>query len=337
MKAPNRGKPLLAIPLVGLLLTATAILATAAKGAEPTGENSLTIGFCDNETWQADFATAHPVAELMKVATATPHDDDDAYDYDFGAMGFEGIDLPSEPDQDDWTKTATQVASLVDGATERVTLRDSNRADGLDDGLYLLLVHDDAHPLAYGPGIGDSLIADTAGWSYSFPPVIIALPSRDIEDGAFTDWTHDVTATLKPTRSPGMGSIRIEKTIRGFDGNETILVFHVIGRDSDGNIRYDEHRPMEVQAGGSDEAHASIVIGDVPTSLLVSVTEEYPGAGYRLVDSTAPEDPTTGRGTPPVFSFVNEKTDGSKTGGGIANRFVYDEDGKHDWTWHAKG
>lgn len=337
MMIPNRRKGALAALVTIGLAVAMTLMVTMARAAVTAGNNSLTISFCGNNSWQDDFATAQPVAELFKVAEAIPRDGEAAYDYDFEAMGFEGVTIGAEPNDDDWTEVASKVSTLLTEDMNHVTLRGTNTTEGLDDGLYMLLVHDDSHPVAYGNGIASSLIVDTAGWSYSFAPVIVGMPSRDLVDGAFTDWTHDVEATLKPTRAPGIGSIRIEKTVRRFDGKEATLVFHIVGTDRDGNVRYDERRSLVVSAGDSSEAHASVVIGDIPTDLTVSVTEEYAGAGYTLVDSASPDNPITVRGTQPSFSFVNEKTDTSETGGGVTNRFVYDEEGDQDWNWHADG
>lgn len=326
---------LLLLAVTGLIVAVTAI-ASIATAAPQDGGNSLTIRFCENDEWGEDFSqTTGVTVDLVKVATARPHDGDNGYDYDFAEAGFPGTSLPDLPDEGDWDAAGEAVSKLVSEGTPKVTITDTNEFRDLDDGIYLVLVHDGNHPVAYGNGIADSLLVETERWTYSFAPSLVALPSRAVTDGAFGEWQKDVTATMKPTRATGVGSVRIDKTIEGFDGRPVILAYEIVGRTTDGEVAYRETRSLSVPAGTPGEEHASIVINDVPTGLTIAVDEAYPGADYSLVDTMVPDDPVTARDRQPTFSFRNRHAGTGTTGGGITNRFVYDEDGNKDWTWHA--
>lgn len=333
MRTINR---IIALAVIGMAIAVTAI-STVARADMQGGGNSLTIRFCENDEWGEDFSQATDVTvDLVKVATARMHATDAGYDYDFAEAGFPGVDFPATPEDEDWERATESVARLVTADTPKMTVTGTNSVPSLEDGVYLVLVHDRSHPVAYGEDVASSLLVETERWSYSFAPALVALPSRAVtDDGTLGDWQKDVTATMKPTRNAGMGSIRIDKTVEGFDGRATTLVYEIVG-EANGEIAYRETRSLSIPAGAAGEAHASVVINDVPTGLTVSVREAYPGAGYELAGMTAPDNPVTARDYQPAFSFRN-KPDGTGTsGGGITNRFVYDEDGNRDWTWHAK-
>lgn len=314
-----------------VVVLVAALMTTVARAAIPHGGNSLTIGFCETPDWKADFSTSSPVADVVCIATAIPHEGDDGYDYDFAAAGFSGLEMPV--DQDGWATLAEQAARRITPSTETIKIRDGETARDLGAGIYLALVHDADRELAYGDGIASSLTVETKEWTYSFAPTAIALPSR--ADGNSGAWQKDVTVTMKQTRAPGSGSIRIDKAVRGYDGKPAVFVYDIRGYDDRGNLAYHESRSIRVASSQEGDVTESLVVSPVPTGLKIQVDEEYSGAGYSLVDRAGPDDAVTSREGQPRFSFVNERNGDGVSGDGIRNEFVYDEDGNGDWTWHA--
>lgn len=314
-----------------LAVLASVVVATVALALIPDGRNSLEVLPCDNADWRDDVAGIPLVADVVRVADATQKDGQEAYDYDFASAGFDGLSIPGEIDEESWQGLADAAAAAVTADTPRVPV-DRMSAQDLDDGLYLVLVHGEGIPLAYGSGMSSSLYGDSMGWRYRFAPTLVALPGRPVEGD---EWLRHVTVTMKPTRDAREGSIRIDKEIRGFDGQAATFVFDVVGRDADGRVMWRDSRSIAVPAGEPGDAFASLVVDGIPAGLSVSVTESYPGAGYSLSDARVPDVAVTSAEVQPVFAFVNEKSDEGVIGGGISNKFVYDEDGTQDWAWHA--
>lgn len=326
----NKGK--IWIRLVCLMTVISVVVTTVALALIPPGHNSLEVRPCDNADWQADFATASPTIEVIKVATATQKAGYEAFDYDFDAAGFVGVSVPDNPSEEDWQVAANQLSGMVTEQTPRETVTGLTAAN-LDDGMYLILVHGMGNSLAYGSGLGASLYVDTPEWRYGFTPALVVLPGQPV-DGS-TTWQRDVSVTMKPTRSRRQGSIRIDKTVLGAAEDEATFVFDIIGRDRNDAIVWHESRSLTTPPGTAEGLSASLIVDGIPTGLSISVTEAYPGAGYTLMDAIVPEDSVTSAESQPTFVFTNMRTSEKIVGGSISNKFVYDEDGTRDWTWHA--
>ena len=86
---------------------------------------------------------------------------------------------------------------------------------------------------------------------------------------------------------------------------------------------------MEFNGAGND----SLTISDLPAGAIVTVTEEYSGASYKLVSDNNQQTAIIAQeeeGNPVSVSFTNEYDGGQNGGSGIVNRF-YMENGSVDW------
>ena len=185
-------------------------VATAEDGRSPSsmGRNSITVVPCDNDDWRADFDGTDARVTVVKVAEAVPLKGHDAYEYDFAAMGFDGISVPAQPTDEDWAAVASAVARNLTGSEESYELSgEVLTVGGLTDGMYLLLPHGGDRELAYGDSIASSLSIETDEWAYSYAPSLVALPYRIASEQAPTAWETSVTVTMKPTREERGGTL----------------------------------------------------------------------------------------------------------------------------------
>ena len=185
-------------------------------------------------------------------------------------------------------------------------------------------------------------VSITAGTNvYTILPQIICVPTKISLDGSKVvstaeegTWVYDQQITLKMDVDPALGSIKIEKTLKGHTGDEEVVcVFQV-------DVYYpatdtDPYSSEVYSAAFKADGGKSLKIDGLPIGAKVIVTEVYSGANYTLAVSSPKSQEVTvlGDGTASV-SFTNER-DNDRTGGGVTNHFTYqvnEGEGRWDWT-----
>ncbi len=288
----------------------------AANAIDPDRIGSLTINVSDTSTYGADIQNASIHVNLYKIADM---DNTGAFTStsNFSEMKIEEIPSGSE----DWETSSLQAKQIVEekqlDADGSFDVEDgSGSYEPLQHGLYLVLAQD----------------TNTENYSYSFNPYIISIPDNyyyQTKDEKDDEWIYDVSAGLKPERTPRYGSLKIIKTLNAYNASlkETTFVFSVEGKDDDGNVVYSNVVSTTFDSTGSKEA----ILDQIPSGLHVTVKEVYSGASYTLV-SDAEQYGTILADETIEVDFTNTYNDELKPGTGVTNHFDYSDDSGWIWT-----
>lgn len=343
MKILKRMKKRYALALAALLVLPciSFMQAWAANEVDLNRECSLTVSvevgnaIGSNEEYLEDFNQMSIPVSVYRVA------DVDATGMRFSPeSAFESIDFsavnqkPSSVTAADWQKLANEAekiraSSSIEAAGSTVVQKEEGSGAavgtifGLTPGMYLVVPEESFNP--------DYTV------QYAFTPYLTALPSSDYTlGGAGSDeWKYDTTIGLKPDAQPQFGKLNIVKTLENY--NETLgkatFVFHIVGKDKNGEIKYDEVESMTYSAAGSN----TITIEKIPVGLTVTVTEIYSGASYTVVGSKegtaviwSEAAIEAGIGSEATVAFRNRYDGGNRGGYGVTNHFT--QDGSGGWT-----
>ena len=294
-------------------------------------ENSLTVEATDTESMSEDIAKADVVVDIYRVASAEKDSNFDTYNYtweapfDKGPVKTEGLDANA------WNKLAADAAKKLASAEAQSVTGDAGTAiENLDGGIYLVLAHGRDVDAEDG-----SVVLKAYGelYEYSYSPVLVAVPSKAAdESGAIRT---DVKVSLKPSRDPLYGSLRIDKLVEGAPKNvePATFVFHITGTTLDGKA-YDDYAQVYYTGGAS----TSTTVTHIPAGARVNVSESYEGARYELVKSDDEEkvivaDRWVTDQNPMAYAAFENQPVGGNPGTGIENRYELSEDG--DWHWFS--
>ena len=241
--------------------------------------------------------------------------------------GFEELKLDQISDKttaEQWAEKAAKARELIESGVEpaaetAVTLENGKgKVSGLATGMYLIVADEVKSPY----------------FTYSFKESLISLPNNYWYNSQSDDWIYNLTEKnavgLKPDREERKGDLVINKTLTSYNatvGGAT-FVFHVNVEKRDGTVTNNVYK-MEFNGAGND----SLTISDLPAGAIVTVTEEYSGASYKLVSDNNQQTAIIAQeeeGNPVSVSFTNEYDGGQNGGSGIVNRF-YMENGSVDW------
>ena len=311
-------------------------------------ENSLTVEATDTESMSEDIAKAGVVVDIYRVASAKKDSSFDTYNYtwenytweapfDEGPVKTEGLDANA------WNKLAADAAKKLAGAEAQSVTADAGAAiEKLDTGIYLVLAHGRDVEVTFAEDGSVVLKAYSELYEYSYLPVLVAVPSKAADesgairtDDAYGPWLADVKVSLKPSRDPLYGSLRIDKLVEGAPESvePATFVFHITGTTLDGKA-YDDYAQVYYTGGAS----ASTTVTHIPAGTRVKVIESYEGARYELVKSDDEEkvivaDRWVTDQNPMAYAAFENQPVGGNPGTGIENRYELSEDG--DWHWFS--
>lgn len=313
--------------LAGILAAAMAaaglwtLPASAARAIETDRTGSLTIGLGENGEYAQDLMSASLDASLYFVAQVDRQGNYTLTE-DFEDLGFSFTD---ETTAQDWEQMSQEAGAWVEAQEEagtpvepytQVTVENGEAmTGGLPLGLYLLTTED----------------ADTALYSYTFAPALVAVPGNTYrQDGTGDDeWIYDMTVGLKPERESRYGSLRIVKMLDEYNSalGPVTFVFQIEGTDSEGNTVYSNAAATTHSSAGVQE----VLIQDLPAGTTVTVTEVYSGASYTLT-SQGEQTVTIAADEEMAVTFSNTYNDELTPGSGAVNRFDYDENSGWQWS-----
>jgi len=242
-------------------------------------------------------------------------------------LDFSGLD--SGTTAAEWETLAETAKDEVDAdamavTASGVTAGGTVRMEGLATGLYLV----------------DAKQVLSDNYQYDFTPYLISLPNNYYYDTSDDTWVYDLTGSnaigLKPAKSDRYGDLEINKLLDAY--NETVgganFVFQIEGSKTDidtGDVKvvYSDVIAMTFENPGTD----SLVIEDIPAGSVVTVTEVYSGAGYKLTTDAA-RTLTILAETVVDADFSNTYDKGLNGGTGLVNTFSYNSATK-EWTHSA--
>ena len=306
---------------VACVLAFGATFVRADENSKAAESSRLTITLSGSESGESQVKGLQPEVKLYQVAHANPDDVYDTYNYDFKGTQFES--LASEFDQQ--TYTAKQWKDLVDKTKARVNESTEyvpakvGEAKELENGLYLVIIPDVAN----------------VNYKFTFEPVLVSLPYKvdstgtPVTNTSEGTWTNDVTASyalnVKWSMEQRYGSLQINKTVRGFDGQPATFTYRIADEETDGKV-YENYAAVQYTSEGIQSA----TVGHIPAGMRLTVTEVDTGARYQIVgdvrDESKPATIVADQSAP--VDFENEPNGSGKFGHGIENHFVVVDDGQ---------
>jgi hypothetical protein len=267
----------------------------------------------------------------------------------FAGMSF--ADVSSSTTAEDWSRLAKEAERCLNdiketgsieaaGSVKIVMTEGSQTAEGtigdLATGLYLVTAE---------PVYNKDYTAE-----YTFSSYLTALPGNayaapdgeNLGDAEVTDdWNYNPVIGLKAEWQQQTGRLIVTKRLENY--NETLgpvsFGFHIIGRDDNDNIIYDNFIKIDMD---NAESKSETVI-NLPAGMKMTVTEEYQGGSYKLVqkipegDLIIVPDHVVDAGEKEVaeVTFTNRYDGGNRGGYGVTNHF-YDSDGNGGWQVEKK-
>lgn len=329
---------------IGAIFAAACLLAALAFGGFSAWATDSAMGGSDSLTVKTtadendDVNNANVVVNLYKIASATKNGAYDTYDYTF-AEAYADLESKyplNEMSGSLWQAMADDAVKIVGDTEPDVKAVPVGEAiTGLTDGLYLVVTPN----------------ANSATYEYSFNPTIVALPTKEPlkddngnvvvdEDGfpiirtspEFGDWITSAEITLKWSKEPLEGSIKIVKKVTSFAGSPAVFEFKIDGTKPDGTA-YGNVARVEVS---SDKGGETVITG-IPAGTKLTVKEVYSG-GYKLVEGDDAEkvviaDAVVEAGEEQMitFEYTNEPVVPVESYG-VENNFELTEE-KSDWVW----
>lgn len=230
------------------------------------------------------------------------------------------------------TKAQAEDTGTITGDVAEIefgTLNGEEVVDGLEPGLYLVMVED----------------VDTPYYTYQFTPYLVSLPNNNYNpagDPPVTDdgWVYNVEMGLKPEREAKTGSLKIVKDLTEMsllpENNRAMFVFSVEVDPLDPNLPgYMDYTAITFDGAGKRE----VTVADLPAGSTVRVTEVYSGGGYEQ----QPAEPNSAveiikadgtEGAPVTVTFTNAPDDTPTGGYGAINNL--EPDGNGGWKWNLK-
>lgn len=333
---------LLLLPCLGIMQT------RAANEIELDRECSLTvsveIGKTDggNEEYLEDFNNMSIPVSVYRVADIDVTGQVFTPEAPFEEMDFSSVAGGASSVADDWQTLAAQAEEIREASSptaagsaaiqkeEGSSAAAKGTVEGLTPGMYLVVPE-----ASYNPDYSVQ---------YAFIPYLTALPGNAYTQGGTSgdEWIYDTTIGLKPEANEQLGKLNITKTLRDFNETpvegttfkeKTTFVFHIVGKDKNGVVKYDEVESMTYTQAGSK----TITISDIPAGLTMTVTEIYSGASYTVNGSdtqtaVVQSDAAVSEGITEeaTVSFENSYNGGNRGGYGVTNHF--ESDGAGGWT-----
>lgn len=293
---------------------------------------SITVSLGSGEFSDA-LREADLVVDLYRVAGTTMRSGEDDFDF-VTAASYTTLNLSAAQTQEDWAALAYEASALARESdtplTANVPVETAIGGEsGLTTGLYLLLVHGRGET-ALGEH-GETLAYDGV-YRYLFAPQLISLPSRETNEDDAVDavasdgWTYDMTVYPKPEREQVYGSLRIVKTLRGYDPqNAAVFVFSIEAMQNE-TLVYSDVRTMSFSAEGTQ----TLDVDRLPVGAEVTVTEVNSGAGYVL---RSPASVTVSVDAEQIneAAFINQYVGSPNRVRGIDNHFTFDQ----NEGWHC--
>lgn len=232
--------------------------AYATNVIDPAEPCTLTLSVPKGEEYTEELNGMELHAKIYQVATV-----DAAGEYS-ETSEFKSLSLKDAVNGDvTWEEMTAKAAELASDKTPdtECTITDGTGEKELNSGIYLVVVES----------------ASTGFYEYNFNPGLIALPDNQAfhSAGAENKWIYEVTANLKPERSPRYGSLLIQKNLDNYNETmkEVTFVFSIEAVDENGNTVYSNVVSTTHSSAGTKAAIAD----HIPAGAKVTVTEVYSG------------------------------------------------------------
>ena len=280
----------------------------------------------------------------------------------YGVTGLETYDALKDLTNDDWRARAQTAANTLFGlgTIPAPTVSFSSGTGGVTEaknvaaGLYLVIAHGaDLTTAEYvvKDGADVRTVANSGLYEYTYIPELLALPTTastmgvivpgangadptvtynqykdadgNVHFGVSTagKWQTELTAMLKPVREERLGDLKIVKNVLVYENSSPVTFTYRIVATKDGKTVFDDYRSITWPR----ESYV-LIRQEFPVGASVTVTEDYPGAGYKPVGSTTAETtilPASAANAPAAVTFTNTYDNKTTNGYGIRNEFTF--------------
>lgn len=293
---------------------------------------------------------ASVVADLYRVAAASSAEGQDTLTFQpeaaYASLADRLENLETITSQDyleiaqEAAKITLESGQTIAPAAENIPV--GQTVEGFPAGLYLIVAHD-ATETDYVTHItdedGNEKIATQAfskDSTYTYLPELISLPTKEADENGQVntagsgEWLFDVTATLKPEQSQRFGSLEIVKTLGSYvSGKPGSFVFQVEAYEDETKEKNVYSNVVTISFDGAGQR--SVLLENViPIGAYVEVTEVYSGSVYSLTGDATQNVTVSAEETASV-TFHNDYDGRGGNGGGVNNRFDYDQE--NGWAW----
>ncbi len=274
----------------------------------------------------------------------------------------EGTAADPKPTPEEWRAIADEAGAIILGAVgtdnalkPAATGKAGEQIKDLEPGLYAIVAHGDiaeyvkeiTAEAAEGedPVTSTVTIANSDVFEYQFQVELISLPTKEAPEGGnantadTTPWIYDAQATMKPARIQRLGDLLITKQLDTYkavnDDYEPAEAATFIFEVTVDNTEYDPVSKATTSVYMLNFFRADtkqILIKDLPAGALVTVTEAYSGASYKLVAGDRTQEKTIIAEDIVEAFFENDFRETPDGGYGILNEFVMTESG---WKWRG--
>lgn len=303
----------------------------AATAIDMTEKCSVSFELDTTGTGSFDELTdlAVPIS-LYQVATVNEYGE-----YTANA-GFESLKLDaisSETTAAEWEQKAADAMAILgeDTAADYSTViaeeETAASIHNVEMGMYLVVADE----------------VQSAYYTYSFTPYLLAVPNNYYYDNGSDDWIYNITSGLKPEQTERYGDLVINKTLSSYNATlgDASFVFQVEATGLNGDTVYSDVVSLVFDAAGTK----SVTIENIPAGAQVTVTEVYSGASYSLTADTAQTQQVQivadgEEGAPVSVSFENEYNESLNGGSSVENHFNYTEPADPadtgTWSWEQR-
>lgn len=313
----------------------------AAKGVDTTKKCSLSIDITD--TGYSELKTNEISIDLYKVADINVSGNYTPVT-EFAAIDLSDIGAEKEAAAAKWVEKAAKAKEIVDVAAESAPIAKTTQTAASGQGKF--------SDLPVGLYLVDAQIVTTECYQYQFQPYLISLPDNAYArtDDSSDEWIYEVSVGLKPEKLDRYGDLIIKKTLDVYNATNpnATFVFQVEAAKTDvdtsiSKVVYSNVVSLEFTEAGTQEMR----IEKIPAGAVVTVTEVYSGASYKLTsekEQTAtilassvydilPMDPDSAEETAAV-EFSNTHSDVPHGGSGVVNNFTWKD---NSWSWTPIG
>lgn len=308
--------------VLALILIVATLGLPPAYGAEAINtqaECSLTLKVGDGNQFKEELSELTLQASLYRVADIS---ETGAYTVRSAYGGLDLSDIDETTTAMAWQEKAETADKIVE---EKMLAEDYSVA--MTDGIGT------QWGIAQGMYLVKMATAQNDLYEYSFMPFLISVPNNQFYQTGDDSWIYDVTADIKPERTPRLGAVEIVKTVSAHNANmgTAMFVFQIDAVDINGEKVYNNVAGISFDTAGTK----SVRVDGIPAGSTVTVTEIYSGSSYELAAGVLTQDTVIIADETQQLSFVNTYNDELKPGTGTVNHFDKDDADvqNNGWKW----
>lgn len=325
----------LAVGLTATAISVSTFGSAAGEAVKLDTANSLTVSapvIDANETnkdFVEDLQSANVDVDIYLVATAEKRQGVDGYDFNVD-QSYQ-ISIPEDVTDKEWVEIAEQAATVAlntEAISPAKTIKLGETASDLTAGLYLVIPRgtkmsdgttdiDNYFETITSQDLVDGVVTPTSKlvtiaysqyYKYSFMPQLVALPTKAADENgvintaADSEWLYSASLYIKGERESLPGKLQIIKDLLVYEATEpATFVFNVEAKLNDRVVYSNVHTFTFTSA-----KEQFLVVEDIPSGAVVTVTEVYSGCNYEFVSAVNGDGTASANNTATAMITAND-------------------------------